>query len=107
MDRNPPPSPETVTEALEFLASEGYVDEVRVRPTGLECDDKAGVQPAKDAIVDYTFRFEGLTDPGDEAIVMGIRCPTWGTKAVLVSAFGLDMDPEVADVIQSLVKPPA
>ncbi|HEY2814364.1 MAG TPA: hypothetical protein VGJ03_12935 [Acidimicrobiales bacterium] len=100
----PTPTPDTVTEAVQFLTKEGYRDEIRLVAGGLECDGVGGVHDAASAVVDYTFRFEGPSDPGDEAIVLGIDLPKWGRKGVLVSAFGPNADADEADVLRALTK---
>jgi len=96
--------PDTVTEAMAFLADLGYDEEIRLVAGGLECDTVDGVHDASSAVVDYTFRFEGPSDPGDEAIVLGITLPKWQVKGVLASAFGPDAEPEQADVLRALVR---
>jgi len=90
------PAPDTVTEAVRFLNGEGYRDELH-----LDADGTTAV------VVDYTFRFEGPTDPGDEAIVLGVHYRLDDRKAVLVAAFGPDVDSDSADVLRSLVRSPA
>jgi murein DD-endopeptidase MepM/ murein hydrolase activator NlpD len=98
-------APDTVTEALAFLAGEGYTDELRLHENGLEFDAVEGNHPVRAAIVDYTFRFEGPSDPADEAIVLGVRWSDQGQKGVIVSAFGHDADPESAALLTALVQP--
>jgi hypothetical protein len=98
------PAPDTVTEAVAFLTAEGYRDELRLGPGGLLCDSADNAHGLDTAVVDYTFRFEGNTDPADEAIVLGIRCPDWGVKGILVSAFGPEIDPEHAEALRALVR---
>jgi hypothetical protein len=67
---------DTVTEAVVFLTSCGY------------SGDGAGLDP----VVDYLFRFEGPSDPADEAIVMGVRDPVSGARGMVVSGFGPTAD---------------
>lgn len=98
-------TPDTVTEALSFLAAEGYSDEYQLCPAGLMVPDRPDAHPIETAVVDYTFRFEGASDPGDEAIVLGVRCPEWGRKGVVVSAFGPAADPEHTQLLIALAKP--
>jgi hypothetical protein len=97
-------APDTVTEAMAFLRDAGYKDEIRLVAGGLECDVVDGVYDASKAVVDHTFRFEGPSDPGDEAIVLGISLPDWGVKGVLMSAYGASVDPDQADVLRALVR---
>ena len=43
-------------------------------------------------VVDRFFRFEGPSDPADEAIVLGVHCSACGARGTIVSAFGPDAD---------------
>ena len=100
------PAPDTVTEAVAYLESEGYVDDYTLCSDGI-CDATTGkTLPVEAAIVDHTFRFEGDSDPSDEAIVLGVRCPAWGRKGVIVSAYGPEADPEHTDLLVALTRPP-
>jgi hypothetical protein len=98
------PAPDTVTEAVTFLTSEGYTDELKLDPEGLRCSAVEGVVPVQSAVVDYTFRFEGPSDPADEAIVLGVRFPALGVKGMLVSAYGPDADPDCLETLTSLAR---
>jgi hypothetical protein len=98
------PAPDTVTEAVEFLTSEGYRDDLQLDAKGVRCDRAGGVVPVESAVVDYTFRFEGPSDPADEAIVLGVRFPDLGIKGVLVSGFGPDADPEAIETLNALTR---
>jgi hypothetical protein len=101
-----PTQPETVTEALVFLAEIGYGDEFELGLDGLGKVGAAQLHALSTAQVDYTFRFEGESDPGDEMIVLGVTCG--GTaRGSIVSAFGPSADPLHAEMLRALVRPPA
>ena len=95
-------APDTVTEAVAFLAGEGYVDDYRLCPEGIVSSDHDAPHPTDTVVVDHTFRFEGPSDPADEAIVLGVRCTEWNAKGVIVAAYGPDADPEEAELLTSL-----
>ncbi len=97
-------APDTVTEAVAFLASKGYVDDFRLAAEGIVDSGTSEVHPRESAVVDYTFRFEGESDPGDEAIVLGVRCGGGGRKGVVVSAYGPDADPEHTALLVALTR---
>jgi len=97
-------TPDTVTEAVAFLATQGYVDDYRLCETGIVADDMHKAHPIETAVVDFTFRFEGPSDPGDEAIVLGVSCIEWGRKGIVVSAYGPDADPEEAALLVTLAR---
>ena len=97
-------TPDTVTEAVAFLAKEGYIEDYRLCPEGIVAAGHEGSHPTTTAVVDYTFRFEGPSDPADEAIVLGVRCTEWNSKGVIVAAYGPDADPEEAQILIALTR---
>ena len=96
------PTPDTVTEAIAFLASEGYVEDFQICAGGLVDAGTGAKHPVVTVTVDYAFRFEGPSDPGDEAVVLGVRCANWTRKGVVVSAYGPDAEPETAALLVTL-----
>ena len=96
-------APDTVLEAVQLLEREGYTGSITIGSDGtMLCGSCGRTHPVGDARVDRVFRFEGTSDPDDEAIVLGVRCPQCGSKAVLVSAFGPNADPAVLLHLQFL-----
>lgn len=87
----------TVTEAVAQLVADGYGDDLRIVDGQLMCSNCAAVHDPAAVEVDRVLRFEGPSDPADEAIVLALRCPECGTKGSLVSAFGPDADPRLAE----------
>ena len=97
------PAPETVLEAVQLLERDGYTASITVRSDGtMLCATCSRSHPVADALVDRVFRFEGASDPDDEAIVLGVRCPHCGAKGVVVSGFGPSADPQVLANLQLL-----
>ena len=97
-------APDTVTEAVELLRGLGYIEDYEVCADGVSCATASGLHPLDSATVDHTFRFEGDTDPGDEAIVLGLSCPQWGTKGIVVSAYGAEADAGTAKLLRHLAR---
>ena len=108
-----PSEPETVTEALAFLDGLGYTIEFEIDGAGLALRDSAQLHALTTATVDYRFRFEGDSDPGDESIVLEPTPLTWPVgiagefRGVVVSAYGPAADPDHVTVLQALSRPPA
>lgn len=94
--------PETVTEAVRVLESEGYRGDFHVHAGSVECRSCGRHHAAADVVVRRVFRFEGPTDPADEAIVLGVECPRCGYRATVVSAFGPDADQGLLDLVELL-----
>jgi hypothetical protein len=93
-------APDTVTEAVQQLARDGYEGDFTARPEGILWPVCSVVNGFDGAVVDRVYRFEGPSDPADEAVVFGLRCGNCGALGALVSAFGVDADP---DVLQGLI----
>ncbi len=94
-------APVTVLEAVQLLEREGYTTANKVSPDGsIRCGACRREHQIANALVDRVYRFEGASDPDDEAIVLGVRCPHCDAKSTLVSAFGPNAEPAV---LQQLV----
>ncbi len=96
------PAPNTVTDAVAYLRANGYTDDVELDGASLSCVRTQLKYALANVIVDHTFRFEGDSDPGDEAIVLGLRYPDTDVRATLVSAFGHDADPATTEFLAML-----
>jgi hypothetical protein len=89
--------PETVLDAVRLLESEGFGTSFTIGPGGVRCSACGAEHSADAAEVLRVYRFEGPSDPDEEAVVYALRCPVCGAKGTLVSAFGPGADPEIAD----------
>ena len=96
------PTPTTVTDAVAYLRTQGYTDDIELDGSTLICARSKMSYALDNVIVDHTFRFEGESDPGDEAIVLGLRYPDTDVRATLVSAFGPDADPATSEFLSRL-----
>src|SRR6187402_2383822 len=95
-DQTPPEAPNTVTDAVEMLRARGYVAEFELVGEHLTSTDGDASCSVAEAVVDHLYRFEGLSDPGDEMVVFGLRDPATGVRGTLATAFGHAADPELA-----------
>jgi hypothetical protein len=92
-----PAAPTTVLEAVNLLDSEGFGAQLILRPDGIKCTACGQSHVMDRAEVLRVYRFEGPSDPDEEAVVYGLRCPLCGAGGTLVSTFGPGADPELAD----------
>jgi hypothetical protein len=81
----------SVSEALEDLNKKGFVSDFNIH------NDNIKKNPDHYKIV-LIYRYEGNTDPGDEAVVYGIQS-TSGEKGVYVAGFSANSDDEVAQIL--------
>jgi hypothetical protein len=95
-------APETITDAVRLLESRGFRSDFRLADFERGCRVCGHVHRPKDLVVRETFRFEGMTDPADEAIVLGVECPSCGDRGIVVSAFGPDADAQFLELLEQL-----
>ncbi|CAN5629496.1 hypothetical protein BH10ACT1_BH10ACT1_19870 [soil metagenome] len=95
-------APDTVTDAVRLLASEGYEADFELVGGVLQWGAGATACQVADVQVERLFRFEGPSDPGDEMVVFGLYDPASDTRGTLASGFGPSADPEVLDHLVGL-----
>jgi hypothetical protein len=82
---------DTLSEAVNGLKQRGYTIDFNIDADSLVCK-KTPVSLAPDEFeITEVHRFEGNTDPADEAVVYAIESKH-GQKGVLVNAYGPDAD---------------
>lgn len=90
---------DTVSEAVNGLKQRGFVVDFNLEENCLVCHgDKFDIN---DFEIVEVFRFEGNTDPSDEAIVYAIESVK-GTKGILVSGYGISAEGMSAEMAQKL-----
>jgi hypothetical protein len=95
-------APETVADAVRLLEDDGYVGEFSLDADAVHCGSCSQVCEPTRVTISRTYRFEGNTDPADEAIVLGLECPDCGVKGILVSAYGPDADAGLLALVEHL-----
>ncbi|MBA2609181.1 MAG: hypothetical protein H0U92_09605 [Actinobacteria bacterium] len=98
-----PDAETTVSEAIDALRVKGYDADFSVSEEGLlRCGQCGHLHAPEDAVVNVTYRFEGASDPDDEAVILGLTCGACGSRGVLVAAYGPSASPEDAAVVAAL-----
>lgn len=93
---------ETMLEAIERLRANGYRGDFVAAPGGkLRCRQCGEASHAATMTVDETVRFEGDSNPDDEAILVALTTPC-GRHGLYTAAFGPDTPPEDSLVLQAL-----
>ena len=90
---------ETVSEAVNDLRQRGYSVDFNIKDQTLICSS-GEFNPAHFTIAEI-FRYEGNSDPGDEATVYGLISDT-GMKGILVTGYGSSTDEVTEMVLQQL-----
>ncbi|MFD1631509.1 phosphoribosylpyrophosphate synthetase [Pseudopedobacter beijingensis] len=94
----------TLSEVLNKLKNEGYTVDFNLSENCLVCAGNSLKINPDEFVVDRHFRFEGNTDPGDEAIVYAISSAKNNIKGVLVNAYGIYSDDMTDEMVKALSK---
>lgn len=81
---------DTVSEAISGLRERGFNLDFNLRENCLVCNNEKF--DVNDFEIVEIYRFEGDTDPSDEAVVYALES-TKGLKGILVNGYGISADP--------------
>lgn len=89
----------TVTFATSMLRKEGFVKDFYLFKNCIVCDQVEF--NASDLDIVIVYRYEGISDPADEATVYGLESKT-GIKGILISGDGIYCDAISTEVLKHL-----
>ncbi len=92
----------TLSRVLTVLRERGYTEDFNLSNTCLVCQGNSLQVFPEEFVVDKHYRFEGPSDPGDEAIVYAISSTTHNIKGVLVDGYGIYSDKVSDEMIKAL-----
>lgn len=92
----------TLSEVTNLLNERGYTKHLNLKPTHLVCQGTETKLFPGEFIVDKHYRFEGPSDPGDEAIVFAISSSKHHLKGVLINGYGVSSETISDDMIKAL-----
>jgi hypothetical protein len=87
--------------ALEQLARRGFIDGFRVVDDNLQALMAGKVLQPNELVIREVYRFEGVSDPDDMAVVYALASTT-GVQGTLVDAFGVYADPAKSAVLAKI-----
>ncbi len=93
---------DTLSETIEALRQEGYVEDFNLREDCLECREGQFKVFTDEFKIDEFFRFEGPTDPADEAVLYAISSENHQIKGLLVSGYGMYTEGVTNDLLAKL-----
>ncbi|MBS1773836.1 MAG: phosphoribosylpyrophosphate synthetase [Bacteroidetes bacterium] len=80
---------DTLSEAIETLRKEGYTEDLNLQQDCIECYAGSKKIFHDEFIIDKFYRFEGDSDPADEATLYAISSPKHNIKGLLVNGAGI------------------
>ena len=96
----------TLSEVTTKLKNEGYTEDFNLKENCLECRGNVVEVFPHEFVVDKHYRFEGQSDPADEAVVYAISSPKYHLKGVLVNGYGMYSDTLTDDMVKALKEKP-
>jgi hypothetical protein len=90
---------DTVSAAVVGLKQRGFTIDFNLEADCISCPDSQ-LKPSEFMITE-TYRFEGESDPADEAVVYAIESKD-GRKGVLVNGFGISADELGEEMVEKL-----
>jgi len=95
------PAMNTLTERVNKMTQNGYTDNMKVTKDGLYSTEKDKTYaPNEITIIDF-FRFEGQSDPADNAILYVIETED-GCKGMLIDSYGAYSDEHINKFIRDV-----
>jgi hypothetical protein len=92
----------TLSETMEQLRKEGYVEDFNLQQNCLECRNGQFQVFADEFKIDKYYRFEGESNPSDQAILYAVSSDRHGLKGVLVNAYGIYSETVTDEILQKL-----
>lgn len=89
----------TLSEIIIWLQQQGY---------GIDLNNQLAVLHSEPEgfEVHAVYRFEGMTDPGDELILYALYSHKYALKGILTNAYGMYADARIVAIEQKLHLPP-
>jgi hypothetical protein len=93
---------ETLSQAVDRLTAAGYTDDFRTEPGGLRAVVADILYQPESLRLLEIDRFEGLTDPADEALVLALTCEADGIKGIYTVTYGPGIGALDAEMVRRL-----
>lgn len=94
---------DTLSDAVADLEKRGYEYDFQLSADYIECKAiDLKLMPEEFEIEEF-YRFEGMTDPDDSAVIYAISSPVGNLKGVIIDAYGAyaeNISPELLDKLK-------
>jgi hypothetical protein len=97
-----PGSETLVLDTVRDLSARGYEGQFQVTGRAVRCQHCGRLTGPEDLEVDEVHRFEGESNPDDEAVVVALHCRACGWRGTLVTGYGPSVPEGDAEFLASL-----
>lgn len=92
----------TLSEGIDILRKEGYTEDFNLKQNCLECCNGEYSIFHDEFKIDKVYRYEGDSNPDDEAILYAISSDKYKLKGVLVNGYGISSDDVTDEMLAKL-----
>jgi len=92
----------TLVDAINGLKAQGYTEDFNLKEDHIACSNSKHQLSPDDFKVDNVFRFEGESDPEDQAVLYAISSEKYNLKGTLANAYGIYSDNDANEIIKKL-----
>jgi hypothetical protein len=93
---------ETLAEAIDRLQRAGFRDSFRAEGGMLRALEWERRFVPEELVVEETVRFEGVSDPDDEAILFALRSRSGDVRGTWAVSYGPGLHPDEAELLRRL-----
>lgn len=93
----------TLSEITNKLTEEGYELDFNVTENTTDGPGKYLQAHPDEFVIDKIYRFEGFSDPEDEAVVYAISSTVKEMKGVLINGYGAYADEKTNNLVKQLI----
>ncbi|MCB0726320.1 MAG: phosphoribosylpyrophosphate synthetase [Ignavibacteriae bacterium] len=91
----------TLSQMIPKLREMGYTNDFEMIEGGMLAKQTNEAFQPDELIIERVFRFEGNSNPDDEAVLYGVRASN-GIKGIIIDAYGADDDDDLAGFLRKV-----
>jgi hypothetical protein len=95
----------TLSQVMSVLRERGYTEDFNLKQDYIECPNGKCFMYPEEFSIDKVYRFEGESDPADQAILYAISSEKYNLKGVLVDGYGGSSEPLSHRMLKKLRTP--
>ncbi len=88
-----------MSDTVDRLTKAGYSDSFRGEAGGVRDLHTGHLHPPEELVIESVDRFEGITDPQEESMVMAVRCTRDACRGTYIVPYGMNMSAVDGDLI--------
>ena len=95
----------TLADAMRTLREKGYTANFSLQQDKVVCSEGRCELGPEDFEVEHAFRFDVMSDPGDQSVLYAISAKNHDIKGLLVNGYGIYSEPSTNEILRKLDVP--